>query len=183
MEYYVDVPPQFQSKCDIHQYNMMLRNEPYTRLLKTFFPGSIPDNLLDIFEKIDLNYKLPGEVINVLIHYLMSLLTSGGEQRINRNFIDAIAANMLLKQINTYEQAVQYIRDQSKVKEKVKEKSSGAASGGGRARTYGSRGTKPKPEIPIVERTGQETAVSEEELAELIKMAERMQSGKHKKEV
>ncbi|MDU0331927.1 DnaD domain protein [Paenibacillus sp. 3LSP] len=183
MEYYVDVPPQFQSKCDIHQYNMMLRNEPYTRLLKTFFPGSIPDNLLDIFEKIDLNYKLPGEVINVLIHYLMSLLTSGGEQRINRNFIDAIAANMLLKQINTYEQAVQYIRDQSKVKEKVKEKSGGAASGGGRARTYGSRGTKPKPEIPIVERTGQETAVSEEELAELIKMAERMQSGKHKKEV
>lgn len=183
MEYYVDVPPQFQSKCDIHQYNMMLRNEPYTRLLKTFFPGSIPDNLLDIFEKIDLNYKLPGEVINVLIHYLMSLLTSGGEQRINRNFIDAIAANMLLKQINTYEQAVQYIRDQSKVKEKVREKANGTAAGGGRARTYGNRGAKPKPEIPIVERTGPETAVSEEELAELIKMAERMQSGKHKKEV
>ncbi|WP_068783357.1 DnaD domain protein [Paenibacillus phocaensis] len=182
MEYYVDVPPQFQSKCDIHQYNMMLRNEPYTRLLKTFFPGTIPDNLLDIFEKIDLNYKLPGEVINVLIHYLMSLLTSGGEQRINRNFIDAIAANMLLKQISTYEQAVQYIRDQSKVKEKVKEKSAGAA-GGGRARSYGSRGTKPKPEIPIVERASAEAAVSEEEFAELIKMAERMQSGKHKKEV
>ncbi|MDU2240665.1 MAG: DnaD domain protein [Paenibacillus sp.] len=183
MEYYVDVPPQFQSKCDIHQYNMMLRNEPYTRLLKTFFPGTIPDNLLDIFEKIDLNYKLPGEVINVLIHYLMSLLTSGGEQRINRNFIDAIAANMLLKQISTYEQAVQYIRDQSKVKEKVKEKAAGANSGGGRARTYGSRGAKPKPEIPIVERTGAEPTVSEEEFAELIKMAERMQSGKHKKEV
>lgn len=183
MEYYVDVPPQFQSKCDIHQYNMMLRNEPYTRLLKTFFPGTIPDNLLDIFEKIDLNYKLPGEVINVLIHYLMSLLTSGGEQRINRNFIDAIAANMLLKQISTYEQAVQYIRDQSKVKEKVKEKSVGAASSGGRARTYGSGGAKPKPEIPIVERAGAETAVSEEEFAELMKMAERMQSGKHKKEV
>ncbi|MNW47355.1 hypothetical protein D3C74_246820 [compost metagenome] len=183
MEYYVEVPPQFQSKCDIHQYNMMLRNEPYTRLLKTFFPGTIPDNLLDIFEKIDLNYKLPGEVINVLIHYLMSLLTSGGEQRINRNFIDAIAANMLLKQISTYEQAVQYIRDQSKVKEKVKEKAAGSTSSGGRARTYGGRGAKPKPEIPIVERTGAETAVSEEEFAELIKMAERMQSGKHKKEV
>ena len=113
----------------------------------------------------------------------MSLLTSGGEQRINRNFIDAIAANMLLKQISTYEQAVQYIRDQSKVKDKVKEKASGGASGGGRARAYGSRGAKPKPEIPIVERTGAEPTVSEEEFAELIKMAERMQSGKHKKEV
>lgn len=39
MEYYVEVPPQFATKCDIHQYNMMLRNEPYTRLLQTFFPG------------------------------------------------------------------------------------------------------------------------------------------------
>ena len=95
---------------------MMLRNEPYTRLLQTFFPGAVPDNLVDIFEKIDLSYKLPGEVINVLIHYLMQLLVSGGEQRINRNFVEAIASNMLLKQVNSYEKAVQYIRDQAKVK-------------------------------------------------------------------
>lgn len=180
MEYYVDVPPQFQSKCDVHQYNMMLRNEPYTRLLKTFFPGTVPDNLLDIFEKIDLNYKLPGEVINLLIHYLMSLLTSGGEQRINRNFIDAIAANMLLKQVNTYEQAVQYIRDQAKVKEKT---AGTASAGGGRARSYGSRGAARKPEIPIVQSRGDERSVSEEEFAELIKMAERRKASKQKKDV
>ncbi|WP_334077922.1 DnaD domain protein [Paenibacillus sanfengchensis] len=178
MEFYVEVPPQFQSKCDVHQYNMMLRNEPYTRLLKTFFPGAVPDNLLDIFEKIDLNYKLPGEVINVLIHYLMALLTSGGEQRINRNFVDAIASNMLLKQINTYEKAVQYIRDQAKVKDKVAASSN--ATAGGQGRTYGSRGAKPKPEIPIVQSTGAEQAVSEEEFAELLKMAEQMKASKKK---
>ena len=63
---------------------------------------------MDIFEKVDLNYRLPGEVINVLIHYLMNLLTQGGDQRINRNFVDAIASNMLLKQIDTYEKAVHY---------------------------------------------------------------------------
>lgn len=57
-------------------------------------------------------------MINVLIHYLMALLVSGGEQRINRNFVEAIASNMLLKQVNTYEKAVQYIRDQAKVKGK-----------------------------------------------------------------
>lgn len=180
MEFYVDVPPQFISKCDIHQYNMMLRNEPYTRLLKTFFPGSVPDNLLDIFEKIDLNYKLPGEVINVLIHYLMSLLTSGGEQRINRNFVDAIASNMLLKQVNTYEKAVQYIRDQSKVKDKSAGASSGTAAGSGRGRTYNNRGAKPKPEIPIVERTAGEQSVSDEDFAEMLKLAERTQANKKK---
>lgn len=179
MEYYVDVPPQFQSKCDVHQYNMMLRNEPYTRLLKTFFPGTVPDNLLDIFEKVDLNYKLPGEVINVLIHYLMSLLTSGGEQRINRNFIDAIAANMLLKQVDTYEKAVQYIRDQAKVKDKAAGNAA-AAGGAKRGRSYAGRSAKPKPEIPIVQQSGDDQALSEEEFAELIKMAEQMQAKKQK---
>lgn len=178
MEYYVDVPPQFLSKCDVHQYNMMLRNEPYTRLLKTFFPGAVPDNLLDIFEKVDLNYKLPGEVINVLIHYLMELLTSGGEQRINRNFVDAIAANMLLKRIDSYEKAVQYIRNQAKIR---KEKHNAGASkpSPGRSRTYGRAGAV-KPDIPIVQSSANEGEVSEEEFAELLKMAEQMQASKNK---
>lgn len=73
---------------------------------------------MDIFEKIDMNYKLSGEVINVLIHYLMTMVASGGDQRMNRNFVEAIASNMLVKQVNTYEKAVRYIRDQSKVKGK-----------------------------------------------------------------
>lgn len=179
MEYYVEVPPQFMNKCDVHQYNMMLRNEPYTRLLRTFFPGAVPDNLLDIFEKIDLNYKLPGEVINVLIHYLMVLLTTGGEQRINRKFVDAIAANMLMKQIDTYEKAVQYIKDQSKLKDKIPAQPS-ASTGGGRGRTYGNRNAKPKPDMPIVQNTGEERALSEEEFEEMLKFAEQMKANKKK---
>ncbi|MNZ94085.1 hypothetical protein D3C78_1131860 [compost metagenome] len=178
MEYYVEVPPQFRNKCDIHQYNMMLRNEPYTRLLKTFFPGAIPDNLLDMFEKIDLNYKLPGEVINVLIHYLMSLMHANGEQRINRNFVDAIASNMLLKQVNTYEKAVHYIREQGKVKDKVAAKNT--TSTASRGRSYAGRSGNVKPDIPIVGNQNTEQAVSEEEFAELIKMAEQMQASKNK---
>ncbi len=174
MEYYVEVPPQFEGKCDIHQYNMMLRNEPYYRLLQTFFPGTVPGNLLDIFEKIDLSYKLPGEVINVLIHYLMTMLVSGSDQRINRNFVETVASNMLVKQVNSYEKAVQYIRDQSKVKGR---KSAGGSSGGGQ-RPRSVKGASGKPSIPIVQDQVAETPVSEEELEELLRMAEQMQSGK-----
>lgn len=177
MEFYVEVPPQFTAKCDIHQYNMMLRNEPYRRLLQTFFPGTVPGNLLDIFEKIDISYKLPGEVINVLIHYLMSLLVSGSDQRINRNFVEAVASNMLLKQVDTYEKAVQYIRDQAK----VKGKQSAASFSGGRSRSYGKNNGSAKPPIPIVQDQLSEESVSEEELDELLRLAERMQSGKQKK--
>lgn len=178
MEYYVEVPPQLQGKCDVHQYNMMLRNEPHTRLLPKFFPGSVPDNLLDIFEKIDLNYKLPGEVINVLIHYLMMLLTTGGEQRINRKFVEAIASNMLLKQITTYEKAVVYIREQGKVKKSVAAGSEKAASGARNGRSYARAGNA-KPEIPIVSSTPSGGSnVTEAEMAELMKMAQKLQTGK-----
>lgn len=156
---------------------MMLRNEPYRRLLQTFFPGTVPGNLLDIFEKIDISYKSPGEVINVLIHYLMSLLVSGSDQRINRNFVEAVASNMLLKQVNTYEKAVQYIRDQAK----VKGKQSSASPSGGRSRAYAKNNGSAKPSIPIVQDQPSEESVSEEELDELLRLAERMQSGKQKK--
>lgn len=179
MEYYVEVPPQFMSKCDIHQYNMMLRNEPYTRLLQTFFPGAVPGQLMDIFEKIDLNYKLSGEVINVLIHYLMTMVASGGDQRMNRNFVEAIASNMLVKQVNTYEKAVRYIRDQAKVKGK------GAASGstgasGTRQRSYAKNGRSAKPEIPMVLDDGSAGTVSEEEFAAMMKKAAEIKASKKK---
>ncbi|MHA0856700.1 DnaD domain protein [Paenibacillus sp. CMAA1364] len=172
MEYYVEVPMQFKSKCDIHQYNMMLRNEPYTKLLKTLFPGSVPDNFVDIFEKIDLSYKLPGEVINILIHYLISLLSLGGDQRINRNFVEAIASNMLLKQIDTYEKAVQYIKDQSKVKGKQAQ-----ASAGTRTRTY-NKNTKSKPEIPVAQSNHSSDEVSEADFEEMMRMAAEIQENK-----
>ncbi|NMO95646.1 helicase DnaB [Paenibacillus lemnae] len=172
MEYYVEVPIQFQSKCDIHQYNMMLRNEPYTRLLQTFFPGSVPVHFMDMFEKIDLSYKLPGEVINVLIHYLMSLIAAGGEQRINRNFVEAIASNMLLKQVNSYEKAVQYIRDQAKSKGKQ-------AQAASRTRTY-VNGGKGKPDIPVVSTSASGETVTEEEYEEMMKLAAEMQTSKKK---
>ena len=179
MEYYVEVPPQFLSKCDIHQYNMMLRNEPYTRLLQTFFPGAVPGQLMDMFEKIDLNYKLSGEVINVLIHYLMTMVASGGDQRMNRNFVEAIASNMLVKQVNTYEKAVRYIRDQSKVKGK------GAAGSADkpatRSRAYPkSGGRSGKPEIQIAVDDGQAGAVSAEEFAVMMKKAAEIKAGKKK---
>ncbi|MNV56605.1 hypothetical protein D3C71_1488970 [compost metagenome] len=154
---------------------MMLRNEPYTRMLENFFPGAVPGGLMDIFQSIDSNYKLPEEVINILIHYLMTMVASEGEQRINRNFVEAIASNMLVKQVNTYEKAVRYIRDQSKVKGK------GSAGSSARQRTYAKSGARPaKPEIQMAVDDGQAGAVSEEEFAEMMKMAASIKASKKK---
>ncbi|MFH5181980.1 helicase DnaB [Paenibacillus sp. TAB 01] len=71
MEYYLEVPDIFQGECNQHQYNYILRNEPYMYLLeKIFSKGTVPDGLLDTLAKVDLNYGLSEEVINVLIHFL-----------------------------------------------------------------------------------------------------------------
>ncbi|MCG7410521.1 helicase DnaB [Paenibacillus sp. ACRRX] len=180
MEYYLEVPPQFGGKCDIHQYNMMLRNTPYTRLLEKFFPGAVPDTFLDMFTKMDLNYKLKDEVINVLIHYLMMMLAQGsGNQRLNRAFVDQIVSNMLLKQVKSYEEAVQYIRTQSN----PDHSGQGAQNGSGRTskgNRTNSRYTKQqqKPIIPIVQPTGEASQLSQEEIDRARELARRLDANR-----
>lgn len=155
MDYYLEIPPMFLEQCNIHQYNMLLRNEPYTHVLKRFFPGVVPDHVVKIFEKIDLSYKLKEEVINVLIHYLKVHNLSW-----NKAFIDSIAADMLGKQINTYEQAVAYTRSQMQAKKKTRKHSSARRTD-----------SKSKPNIPIVNVSNNEETLSNEEYEELFKLA------------
>ncbi|UHA74585.1 DnaD domain protein [Paenibacillus sp. 481] len=182
MEFYVEVPTQFQSKCDVHQYNMMLRNTPYTRLLERFFPGAVPDSFLDMFTKMDLNYKLPDEVINVLIHYLMTMLAEGSEQRLNRNFVEAIVTNMLAKQVKTYEQAVLYIRQQGQQTQQLQAKDGQGtrSASNGQARNRGRYGNKPaKPVIPVVQpkQTPGGKTLSQADLDRALELAKRLDGG------
>lgn len=186
MEYYLEVPPQFSGKCDIHQYNMMLRNTPYTKMLEKFFPGAVPDSFMDMFTKMDLNYKMTDEVINVLIHYLMMLLSKGSNQRLNRNFVEQIASNMLLKQVKTYEDAVQYIRAQAEATEQQERgtagKAASAAGKGNRGRSSNNRYAKQqKPVIPIVQHEAGKAELSQDDLNKALEMARRLDASRQGK--
>lgn len=187
MEYYLDVPPLFQGQCDVHQYNTLLRNQPYTLVLKKFFPANVPEGLLDIFERIDLSYGLAEEVINVLIHFLHVNRRSW-----SRSYIEAIVTDMLGKQVATYEQAVEHVREMLRYKAGA---SSGAGSGsgagaskrseaGGGSRGTGSRGgggargKQMKPVIPVVTDKPGRKALSEEEMEAIIRKASKWEEGK-----
>ena len=89
-----------------------MRNEPHTRFLHRFFPGAVPDWIERSFERIDLNYRLPAPVINVLIHYVIGM---NDAQRVTKTFIEAVVSNMLVKQVDTFEKAVTYVREQVQV--------------------------------------------------------------------
>lgn len=170
MAYYLEVPTIFQGQCDQHQYNMIMRNDPYTKVLKRFFSqGSVPDGVLDVFEKIDLNYKLPEEVINVLIHYMHVSRRSWA-----KSSIEAVASDMLGKQVLTYEQAVEYTRDRAKLKERTESAAGGKGGSGGRASGGRGRG-KQKPALPTVKSGGKAgTKLSAEEFEEMVKWAEKL---------
>ncbi|MFK7694558.1 DnaD domain protein [Paenibacillus sp. HJGM_3] len=156
MSYYLELPALFAGQCDIHQYNALLRNEPYTVMLRRFFPkGTVPKTVSDIFEKIDINYKLPDEVINVMIHHLHVYKESSW----TKGYIDSVASNMLAKGVGTYEQAVDYIREQTLKRASYAEgrrsagsgaSLAGAGAGGSRGGRVSSGGRSNKPKISII---------------------------------
>lgn len=157
MEFYLEVPQRLAKDFDVPGYNLFLRNETYTHVLGKYFPGNIPEHALNIFEHIDINYKLKEEVINVLIHYLFYYQLSW-----NKNFIDSIAADLLGKQIDSFEKAVQYIRQQAAYKAKA-DKQPASRKGG----KNGSPARKPR--IPIVQHQPDEVSVTEEEYQNILK--------------
>ncbi|MBE1444583.1 helicase DnaB [Paenibacillus sp. OAS669] len=158
MEYYLEVPDIFQGECNQHQYNYILRNEPYTFLLeKIFSKGTVPDGLLDTLSKVDLNYRLSEEVINVLIHYLYVNKRSWSKASIEFSVTD-----MLAKQVRTYEQAVQYIREQTKYKDAKASRGGSRTPAAAGSQRGGTRG-KQKPQLPVV---GDKPVASRERTAE-----------------
>ncbi|CAM3426325.1 DnaD domain protein [Marinicrinis lubricantis] len=143
MQYYVDVPAAITKQVDVHQYNRMLKNQPYTKILDLFFPGNVPDSVLNTFSKIDLNYRLKEEVINLLIHYIKN-----NDFSWSKPYIDAIASDMLGRQIDSFEKAVEYIRAQENRTKQPK------AAGSKTSRSRRNAHQKPKLEVYQGEASG-----------------------------
>jgi len=170
----LEIPERFRENVTVAEYNEMLCREPYTRMLSRYFPGEVPDNFVRVFERIDLSYKLPEPVINVLIHYVFSL---GRAQRLTRSFVDAIASNMLAKGIDSFEKAVLYTREQENLnaeldrkrrgEEPVRGSGSGAGTyAGGKGKTSGR-----KPAMSVVKDTGPAEEVTPEDLERMLARA------------
>ncbi|QHT60036.1 helicase DnaB [Paenibacillus lycopersici] len=174
-EFYMDVPAQLAGRCDIHQYNMLMRNEPHTRFIARFFKGAVPDDFIRQFDKFDLNYRMQGAVINVLIHYVFGLLDA---DRLNRGIIDSIANNMLVQGVETFEQAVGYVRKQLQVdQDKERRRESGNAAPAGARRNGGSAAAakgRRKPLIPMVPETTNGAALTDEEMEEIRRLTRKL---------
>jgi replication initiation and membrane attachment protein len=169
------IPERFQPEVAIERYNEMLRREPYTRMLGYFFPGMVPDAFVNMFERIDRNYKLPEPVINILIHYVFSMSHA---QRLTKSFIDSIASNMLAKGIDTLDKAVMYVREQEKLNVTLERKRRGEEPVQASGHKFGGqgRGTSRKPAMSVVKDDGPVEEVTPEELEKMLELARKLQS-------
>lgn len=172
-----EVPERLGGQVAPETYGRLLATEPHTRFLERFFPGAVPEVFARIFERIDLNYKLPEPVINVLIHYVLG---TNHAQRLTASFIDSVAANMLAKGIDSYDKAIRYVREQDKLNETLERRRRGesepAGKGGkpatGRGRSAGAGARKPS--MPVVEDKGPAKALSAEERQKLRDLARQL---------
>lgn len=151
--YWLDVPEQFAGKCDAQQYNSLLANAPYTRVLKWFFhPAAVPGNVQKAFLALNVNSRLPDEVINVMIHYIRT-----NNLDWTRGFLEAIGANVAGKHIRTFESAVKHFRNAEQVRNGGASVRGGAAGDGEaaapRRQTDNRRGRPSKPVIPVAKKS------------------------------
>jgi replication initiation and membrane attachment protein len=184
--YWLEVPAQFVGECDQRQYNALLANAPYTRVLKLFFePAAVPGAVQEAFLAMNVNYRLPDEVINVLIHYIRT-----NDLDWTRGFLEAIAGNVAGKHIRTFENAVVYFRKAAQIRGGGERGDGGASGGaerkpaGGTRRSGGSghggearRGRPSKPVIPVVKKA-EGKAASEEDIQRILDMARELDSNR-----
>lgn len=179
-QFFLPVPKLLADYCNINQYNALMRNEPYIQFLKRYFPGQVPDWILNVFERIDLHYKIASPVINVLIHYGIGMNDSG---RVTKAYLDSIASNMLMKGVDTFEKAVQYVRYQEQLEKNIERRKeegfqSNAQSNKGYNQQRANRGrdnNRYKPAIPTInnEQVSQ-GQISAQELEELRQLARKI---------
>ncbi|WP_199620495.1 replication initiation and membrane attachment family protein [Paenibacillus alkalitolerans] len=166
--YWLDVPEQFAGECDAAQYNSLLANAPYTRVLKLFFePASVPGPVQEAFLAMNVNYRLPDEVLNVMIHYIRT-----NDLDWNRNFLEAVGANVAGKRIRTFENAVVYFRKAAQVRgggAPTQERSAAPSRRTGETR----RGRPSKPVIPVVKRS-ESKAATEQDIQRILDMAKQL---------
>lgn len=179
-QYLLEIPALLQSQFnDVHQYNLLMRNLPYTKVLEMHFPTGITPDVREAFLELNSLYKLPDEVINVLMHFISI------EERLWERFpIKNIATDMIGKQqADTFESAVEYVRKRIKSRQlataSAREASARAAAGttgrsrsGGNTRAGGSTRMQQKPHIPIAQQSaGNKAKPSEAKLEEMRKLA------------
>lgn len=152
------VPDWLIEQYDNPTYNKMLSTEPHTQVLRVLVAPNISRPTLNLFSKLNLYYRLPDPVLNVLVHHMRTTKLPWKE-----NYIEKMAASLQGEQILTFAQAVEYFHKESEARSGVV-KSSGSIN---KKKTGFKEKASQKPKIPIFRATEQDEPLSAEAKEEI----------------
>ncbi len=156
----LQVPDWLVEQYDSPSYNKMLSTEPHTQVLRVLVAPNISRPTLNLFSKLNLYYRLPDAVLNVLVHHIRTTKLPWKE-----NYIEKMAASLQGEQILSFDQAVEYFQKEIE-----------ARSGNGALKSTGSNTKKKagfkekaaqKPKIPIFRAIEQDEPLSAEAKEEI----------------
>lgn len=152
------VPEWLVEQYDSSSYTKMLSTEPHTQVLRVLVAPNISRPTLNLFSKLNLYYRLPDAVLNVLVHHMRTTKLPWKE-----NYIEKMAASLQGEQILTFAQAVEYFHKESEARSGVI-KPSGSNN---KKKTGFKEKTSQKPKIPIFRATEQDEPLSTEAIEEI----------------
>jgi len=161
--YQLTVPDIFAGRCDQQQYNQMLRNEPYTGMLERYFQGKPSIHAIRLFERMHHSYKMPDEVINVIMHYIHTNRLSW-----SKAFVESIFTDLLAREVRSFEGAVEFIRERLAIASKSKARSERKSS------SVGARQRRASPAIVTDNVPGD--PVSDEEYERILQKVRNIES-------
>ncbi len=154
------VPDWLIEQYDSSSYSKLLSTEPHTQVLRILVAPNISRPTLNLFSKLNLYYRLPDAVLNVLVHHIRTTKLPWKE-----NYIEKIAASLQGEQIQTFVQAVEYFHKESEARSGVVK---ATASGSSNKKKAGFKEkTTQKPKIPIFRATEQDEPLSAEAKEEI----------------
>ncbi|WP_442603359.1 helicase DnaB [Paenibacillus sp. KN14-4R] len=174
----LDVPAFLLEECnDIQQYNVFLRNQPYTKVLETFIPqGIIPPQIRETFLRIHKVYGMADEVVNVLIHF-----THIDNRSWEKFRLEDVASDMIGKGVTTFEAAVSYVKARIRTRElavakamEAKERANAKSKTGGRVGRGAAAAKVQKPRIPIATGSKQTQKPTDAELEAILSKARKL---------
>ncbi|MEX2416083.1 MAG: helicase DnaB [Paenibacillaceae bacterium] len=152
------VPDWLVEQYDSSAYNKMLSTEPHTQVLRVLVAPNISRPTLNLFSKLNLYYRLPDAVLNVLVHHMRTTKLPWKE-----NYIEKMAASLQGEQILTFAQAVEYFHKESEARSGVVK-----SPGSNNKKKMGFKEkTSQKPKIPIFRATEQDEPLSAEAKEEI----------------
>lgn len=164
----LEVPAGIKDMLTKDEYTSLIYEAPFRDMLEKLLDNQTMSGVYSqLFDKFEVNYRLPNLVIRAMVHFMMLY-----QRTWSISYLDTIAADLLTKGINTFDEAMKHFDRIVSISEKKKNNRNNAKS-----KSIAFPKTK-SPEKRINQKprfsSEQSSNITEDEIEELIRRAKEL---------